>query len=54
MAELGSTSAQLGALQSLAAAPAAITLPQVQHTAPPQASTSDELVASMAGGNDNE
>jgi hypothetical protein len=54
MAELGATTAQVNALQSLATAPAAapVSIPQVQHTPPPQANMGDELIAPPAGGTD--
>ena len=54
MADLGSTSSQVNALQSLAmSASAPITIPPPQNFQPPAANTSDELVASMSGGNDD-
>lgn len=55
MADLGSTSASVNALQSLAAgASAPITIPQNQNFQPPTANTSNELVDAMSGGSGNE
>jgi hypothetical protein len=55
MAELGTTASSVNALQSMAMQQpmAPLTLPPTQHTAPPQANTSDELVASMSGGDND-
>ena len=56
MAELGSTALSVNALQSLSMQQpmAPISLPPTQHTTPPQANTSDELVASMSGGDNDD
>lgn len=51
MAELGTTSSSVNALQSMAmSASAPITIPQNQNFQPPVANTSNELVDAMSGG----
>ena len=52
MADLGSTTAQVNALASLACSP--ISIPQTQHAQPPAANTSNELVDAMSGGQNEE
>ena len=53
MADLGSTTQSVNALQSLAASTAPITIPQTQNVQPPTANTSNELVDAMSGGGDD-